>query len=357
MKHLLFEGIENFRDVGGYETPYGETSYGVLFRSGNFLNATEHDLAKVRSLGIKTILDLRSAYDKQEHPSPFKNDSSIKVVEISVGGEGRIPDSREDQFRSYFEMTDAKELAKKAFETILYSEKPLLVHCNAGKDRTGVFLALTLLMNGVSLEDVNADYLMSFPLLPKLTAITKQNRNVSRVLYTPLVDYLPRFFGRFIKKYGGFEDYFRFLGFSKEDIQLLESLLGKQERSYGAVLLKDGKVLLEKMVQGHTSLVKGHIEPSDKDGIACAKREILEETGFVAEIDGSDQYAITYSPQYGVSKRVTFYRGRILKGQPVAQKEEVNEIVFLAPEEAFKALTFESDKAVLRWALEKKELL
>lgn len=350
MKHYLFEGIENFRDVGGYDTPYGETSSNVLFRSGRLFDATENDLEKIKRIGIRSIIDLRNDEDKAKYPSKTFQDPSIKTYLLPVNGNGRIPTSRLDQIESYLEMVEDPETARPIFETIVHATKPLLIHCNAGKDRTGMFIALVLLANGVALEDVEADYALSFSLLPKLTAHTKKyHKDFSPVLYTPSLGFLERVLQRFFKKYKSLDDYFRFIGLSQSDINSLHSLLGKQERSYGAVVFNNDRVLLEHMRLGHYSLPKGHIEKEDVDGLACAKREVLEETGLRIDIPNpSHLFDIVYSPYYGILKRVTFFQANLLSGEIKAQKEEVTEASFVTPEEAMKKLTFESDKETLR---------
>lgn len=358
MKHYLFEGIENFRDVGGYETPYGETQYGVLFRSGRLTDATPNDIQKIKSLGIKTIIDLRSDDDKKNHPSRTFRDPSFKTILLPVNGNGRVPANRLDQIESYMEMLSDAPKAKAIFDAILYCEKPALLHCNAGKDRTGMFIALILLANGVSFEDVNADYLLSFPLVPKLTAHTKKyHSDFSPIIYTPSLGFLDRVMVRFYKKYESFEGYFKKIGFDKSEYSLLCSLLGKQERSFGAVVFKGQDILLEHMRYGHYSLPKGHIEKEDKDGLACARREIKEECGIDVSIKNPDEtFSIVYSPFYGISKRVTFFIAEYAEGKLKPQKEEVSDLRFASKEEAFQKLTFQSDKDVLAWALKEKKI-
>ena len=58
-RHINLEKIKNFRDLGGYECRYGETSFGVIYRSARIDLASEDDKRKLTQLGIKTILDLR----------------------------------------------------------------------------------------------------------------------------------------------------------------------------------------------------------------------------------------------------------------------------------------------------------
>ena len=59
MRSVNFEKIMNFRNLGGYECTYGETAFGVLYRSGRLFGASVSDINKLYSLGLKTIIDIR----------------------------------------------------------------------------------------------------------------------------------------------------------------------------------------------------------------------------------------------------------------------------------------------------------
>jgi len=351
-KHYNFEGIENFRDMGGYECSYGFTHENIIFRSGSLGYATPNDIEKLKTLGIKSVLDLRSKKDKVDYPNAFKKIPCVKIYELNVNGEGRIPLDRKDQMNSYFEMIDDVSSAQAIFKCIMEAEKPLVVHCNAGKDRTGVFMMLVLLANGVSLEDINADYNLSFSYLDRLNAYTNKNYpNSPKVVKTYSHHLVLNFLKSFLKKYGSLRNYFSYLGFNDDQTMFLENLLGYQERSYGAVLVKDNLTLVEHMRMEHISLPKGHIEKGDLDGRDTALREIKEETGFDAEIANLDnRYDIFYSPLKGHVKRVTFFIGKYIGGKQKAQKEEIESLEWMSFDEAIKSVTHQSDKEVLIWA-------
>lgn len=149
-------------------------------------------------------------------------------------------------------------------------------------------------------------------------------------------------------------DYFISIGLTDVEIKGLSNLLGVQERSYGAVLLYDGKALLEKMGLGHISLPKGHAEPFDRGINATIHREIAEEIGLKAdEYDFvSDQrFPIVYSPANGHIKRVEF-KAAVLKEDPQVRVDhnEVTGTLLVGREEAEELLTFQSDRDALAWA-------
>ena len=67
---VKFESIENFRDLGGYPCDYGETSFGVIYRSATLAYASEKDMGRLAEIGIKTVIDLREDRVKEELPNP-----------------------------------------------------------------------------------------------------------------------------------------------------------------------------------------------------------------------------------------------------------------------------------------------
>lgn len=355
LRRIPLKGIDNFRDVGGYPARYGETSYGVLYRSSDISHIDEADLPLVASLGIKTIIDLRSSEVQGKYPDHVSAFPGATYYHLEANGGGRIPVDEEDMYASYFEMIEEPLSASKIFRTILNCEKPMVIHCTAGKDRTGLFVSLVLLANGVDPIDVNADYLLSLPLLKHTRDRTlKAHPDFPHACLYPSTEYFPAFLERFEKRYGSLNDYFISIGLTDVEIKGLSNLLGVQERSYGAVLLYDGKALLEKMGLGHISLPKGHAEPFDRDINATIHREIAEEIGLKAdEYDFvSDQrFPIVYSPANGHIKRVEF-KAAVLKEDPQLRVDhnEVTGTLLVGREEAEELLTFQSDRDALAWA-------
>lgn len=352
MRTIKFENIENFRDLGGYPCSYGETSFGVIYRSAALNFASEKDVDKIASLGIKTVLDLRDIASSEAYPDPMKNDPRFLYFSLPVNGGGRIPTDVEDQLDSYMEMLEDPRSARAIFKAILACPKPLVFHCTAGKDRTGAISMVLLLLQGVPLEDVNADYMLSYPLLPKMTAETRKHRpDIAPLMATPNLDFFPTFYERFMDRYGSLEDYFEAIGISDDDFKALSSLLGKQETSYGAVVFREGKVLVEHMGLGHYSLPKGHVESFDKDGKDTARRELFEETDLtVSSFYEPFETSIFYSPCPGVLKKVTFFAVEA-EGEVKVDGKEVSAAYWLSPEDAYRTLSFDSDRMVLKNAV------
>jgi protein-tyrosine phosphatase len=178
---LNFEGISNFRDLGGYQADDGRAvKWGRLYRSGNFAEASRADLAGLQSLGLNTFIDFRSAAEKTEEPNRLPESPGFTVVDIPVLDEGnrnlygeiseRIETDNFDGFDPGQVMVQANRQFADEFtpqfrqfaHAVLDADgAPVLWHCTAGKDRTGFAAAILLRILGVPQDTVVADYMAS----------------------------------------------------------------------------------------------------------------------------------------------------------------------------------------------------
>lgn len=172
---LPFKSIENFRDFGGYATPSGTLRRGVLYRSGQLSRTSEADLARVSQLGLSHVVDLRRSSERKKQPDRLPQDWGGRVLATDLGGDGEAPhiqflktqELTEDSGRNYMGRTYERmpfdpghvALFQGYFEAIAKGEGAVLIHCAAGKDRTGLLAALTHEALGVNEDDIMADYL------------------------------------------------------------------------------------------------------------------------------------------------------------------------------------------------------
>src|SRR5262245_24069688 len=88
-RHLDFEGIENFRDFGGYATACGgRLATGRLFRSGHHATATDADLARLADLGIAAIVDLRHSAEREREPSRRWDACAAEIIDNDITSDG-----------------------------------------------------------------------------------------------------------------------------------------------------------------------------------------------------------------------------------------------------------------------------
>jgi protein-tyrosine phosphatase len=173
---IALEGAVNFRDLGGYATEDGQrTRWRVLFRADGLSELTETDLAVMRQLDIRTVVDLRSGQELEQsrfnveaHPVTFHHYPFIKALPNAKDFE-RAPGFLSTQ---YTEMLDIATPQIVAALTALAAPDacPAVFHCTAWKDRTGLLSALVLSLLGVPEETVVADYALSGAAMARLRA-------------------------------------------------------------------------------------------------------------------------------------------------------------------------------------------
>jgi protein tyrosine/serine phosphatase len=175
---LPFEAVENFRDYGDYPTVGGgRIASGRLLRSGHHARASDADLERLAALGVGTVVDLRRSSERAAQPSRRPAGFTGRVIESGDQDTADAPhitllkttDLTEATVRAFMLDTyrglpfDARhvELFGAYFEALAESSGAVLIHCAAGKDRTGVLAALTHRMLGVHEDDVIEDYLLT----------------------------------------------------------------------------------------------------------------------------------------------------------------------------------------------------
>jgi len=160
---LNLPSIPNGRDAGGYATLDGNTMrWGVLYRSDQPLYLTQEECSILLARGIKTVVDLRYTAQQAAWPnSPCLGAfTDYEPAGIWSDYDFSLGLSLEELYRMAVNQYAASFAT--VFEVLADPERiPMLVHCVAGKDRTGMAVALVQLLLGVSEEDVMAQYLLS----------------------------------------------------------------------------------------------------------------------------------------------------------------------------------------------------
>lgn len=183
---LALEAAFNFRDLGGYLTADGRvTKWRTLFRADGLHRLTDADLEVMRDIGLRTVIDLRTADELAErgrfpldaHPVGYHHVSLMDV--IWDPGQAPVEDSgapvADFLLERYIEMiAGAGRRIGDVFAILADPDAlPAVFHCAAGKDRTGILAALILSSLGVADRDVVTDYALTGEAVPRMLAAWK----------------------------------------------------------------------------------------------------------------------------------------------------------------------------------------
>ena len=168
----------NFRDLGGYQSKDGRIiKYGVLFRSGSLSKASSLDIQELKQLNIHTVFDLRSVKEANVAKDPVISNKYLRAnpaidnlgQEIDFSGKGIQQRAKQIEgglhhvlkvFDHFYESAPFNNQAiRLLLETLANNEVPLLFHCSAGKDRTGLMGIIIMLLLDIDESQIITEYL------------------------------------------------------------------------------------------------------------------------------------------------------------------------------------------------------
>lgn len=176
---ISLDAVHNFRDYGGYRSANGRTlRTGMLYRSAQHAEATPGDLDLISALHLSTIVDLRGSSERTKFPCARPTDFTATVLfsEEESGSTVAAPhievakdvvsaaDAMQRMLAGYSDMPFRPVLVesmKLYFSALATRDGASLVHCLAGKDRTGIAVALLHELLGVAADDIMEDYLLT----------------------------------------------------------------------------------------------------------------------------------------------------------------------------------------------------
>mgnify|MGYP005794405563 CR=1 FL=1 len=253
-RRIPIPGTENLRDVGGYRTADGsEVSRRHLYRAEGLIKPggpkqysfydSEYD-EKYRDLGVRTVIDLRAEKEATRAPSAWAiaTGGRLLTFPIAEGGEGADTNFVGMLVNGQLERFDAVDMGRfyihllekrsdvfgSAFRALAEADGiPALVHCAAGKDRTGVFIALVLSLLGVSHEDVARDYSLTDVYRPNridayahLFVEAGRDPEIARALFESPYDAMITMLDHLDQHHGGANGYLREMAGIDDDVVL-----------------------------------------------------------------------------------------------------------------------------------------
>lgn len=255
-RFIEIDGVHNFRDFGGYQTQNGkEVKKGKLFRAGQFSNISNSGIESFKGYSPKTIIDLRRAKEREEQPSDFGNLNLRRLQGLDVHDDGgALPPHmaylRDDEVTfdaTFAHMVDTyrnipfidqhKYLFRETFLALANDDAPIVIHCAAGKDRTGVLCALILKALDVDDVTIEDDYMLTnkIPYLDKIikgyaeTLGKRFGRTFPVEATWPMgavySEYLQAAFEAIFAKHETIEDYLAMIGVNPDDSKKIHANL------------------------------------------------------------------------------------------------------------------------------------
>ncbi|KAJ4485861.1 protein-tyrosine phosphatase-like protein [Lentinula aciculospora] len=182
------EGVINMRSVGGYTTSTGRTlKPNIIYRSGDVSSITERGRVQFSELGIHTVFDFRADSEIKDYDSATPAMERVTMIRAPAGIEHafdpasiaiRLKKWETDELQAFLgTYEEILDTATEAFRTVFvhlrdHPDEPCLVHCTAGKDRTGMFITLLLMLLGVEDHQIVDEYALTTvglaPSMPQL---------------------------------------------------------------------------------------------------------------------------------------------------------------------------------------------
>jgi protein-tyrosine phosphatase len=235
-RRIALSGLYNLRDLGGYPLAGGRGDtipWHTLFRSDALHQLGDAGLEALAGLRLRTIVDLRTHVEAEIAPTPL-DQATARHTHISIlGGDlESLPQSLDGVYAYIIDECGAA--VAEAIKALCAARAfPALVHCSAGKDRTGIVIALVLAVLGVPDEVISADYALSGGYLdPRNTAAIGQlqsgtgldDEQIAALLASPpqlILDAL----ARVRASHGSAEGYLLAHGLSAADLDALRAAL------------------------------------------------------------------------------------------------------------------------------------
>jgi protein-tyrosine phosphatase len=238
MRRIKLKHLYNLRDIGDIPFDlYTVTKSKVLLRSDALVELDEDEKEYLINYGVKAIIDLRNEHEAEKRPNSFANDSRVNYHHIPILNETKMEDEKENAPSSELNDKSLQKIyidvlfhhqaeLKKIFTLIDKYKSGVIVHCSAGKDRTGLTSALLLLLNGVEIFDILADYEISYVyLLPRMYKLLELYPDIKMHIMQSTPDILEFALKELLAHYGTIENYFLKIGLSQAQIDRLKVIL------------------------------------------------------------------------------------------------------------------------------------
>jgi protein-tyrosine phosphatase len=231
-RRIQLAGLSNLRELGGYPTSFGgRVRWHTLFRSDALHRLDADGVAILAGLGLRTIVDLRTHVEAEIAPTDLAG-LPVRTTHISILGADLLPLELDEIYQYMIDQCGAA-IAEAIKVLCADGAFPALVHCSAGKDRTGIVIALVLAVLGVPDELIMADYALSAsyldqaltPAIGQLAASTGLGEELAGRLIVSPPELIAEVLGRVRAAAGSVDGYLRDHGLSQAELSNLRAAL------------------------------------------------------------------------------------------------------------------------------------
>lgn len=237
-RHVPLDGTFNLRDVGGYPAATGTSRWGKLYRSDSLHLLTDGDRAELARRGVELVIDLRDHEERDAFPSSLDglavrvehNPVFATPASSFIAADARLDDLYDDVIAN-----SGSRIAAAVRLIADSKDAAVVVHCTAGKDRTGLVVAFALVAAGVDRAAVIDDYAQTENHLPveMLDAIVARLRaervpnsvNLDELVRLSPAVALDRVLERVEREYGSIPRFLKRHGLSADDLERLQRTL------------------------------------------------------------------------------------------------------------------------------------
>lgn len=255
--------IPNFRDAGGLATDSGQVMRrGVVYRSAQLFGLTRAQEGELVALGVSEVYDLRTTAEVDHRPDSLPDSITLVVDDVladrphsaaaevasivnshadrasveqinAIVGDGRAKQLMIETYQHFVTLPSAHSAYRGLLSGIADGHGAAVIHCTAGKDRSGWGIALLQLVAGARMDDVMADYLLSNEPMrqaygPMLEAFAAEGGDADSLAHMMLVepDYINAAFTLMREQFGDLDGYLSTgLGLTRDGLDRLRSRL------------------------------------------------------------------------------------------------------------------------------------
>lgn len=225
-KISLLETTQNTRDLNRYQKADGtRTRAFSIIRSDVQNFHSEKDIMFLKMHRITTIIDMRGEKDIIRKPSGFADIEGFVYYNFQIDEGSGVPESYEEVPASYMKIAEAKAMPD-VYRCIANAPEGVMFNCTAGKDRTGVVAAILLCHAGVSDKDIIENYVLTKEYgKERLDLVHKNYPELDMRIVTPCEFFMKEFLNLFREKYVDTTAYFKTLGLTDMEIEMIKNKL------------------------------------------------------------------------------------------------------------------------------------